>query len=88
MFIALDVTALVYVQIMNMRETRPWETYWTVISSEETTDQARFGSWFVYFRSCFENVHKRRSRDIVYANSGSIPRLEKAIWNIKTMSKY
>ena len=25
---------------------------------------------FVYFQSCFENVHTRRSRDTVYANSG------------------
>ena len=55
-----------------------------VISSGEETCLAGF----VYFRSCFENVHTRRSRDTVLANSGSIPRLEKAIWNAKTMSKY
>ena len=45
-----------------------------VISSEEATSLAGF----VYFRPCFENVHARRSRDTVWANSGSILRIEKA----------
>ena len=41
-FILLDVTALVqpFAQIINMRETGPWETDWIVISSEEATGQA------------------------------------------------
>ena len=41
-FIVPDVTALVYpfAQIINMRETGPWETDWIVISSEEATGQA------------------------------------------------
>ena len=73
-FIFLDVTALAFTQYINMRKTGPWEADWIVISSEEATGLAGF----VYFRSCFENVHTTRSRDTVRANSGSIPRPEKA----------
>ena len=59
--IVLDVTALAFAQIINMRQTRPWETDWIVISSEEATGLAGF----VYFRSCIENVHTRQSRNTV-----------------------
>ena len=40
--IVLDITALVqpFAQIMNIRETEPWETDWIAISSEEATGQA------------------------------------------------
>ena len=40
-FIVPDVTALAYpfAQIINMRETGPWETDWMVISSEEAMGQ-------------------------------------------------
>ena len=78
-----------------MRQTGPWETDWIVISSEEATglpvissEEATGLAGFVYFRSCFENVHTRRIRDMVQANSRAIPRVEKAIWNTKAMSKY
>ena len=60
-FIVLDVTALAFAQIMNIRQTENWETDWMVISSEEETCPASF----VYFCSCFENVHMRRGRDTV-----------------------
>ena len=60
-FIVLDVTALASAQIINMRQTGHWETDWIVISSEEGTGPGRF----VYFQSCFGNVHTRRSRDTV-----------------------
>ena len=60
-FNVLDVTALAVAQIINMRETGPWETDWIVISLEEGTGLAGF----VYFRSCSENVHTGRSRDMV-----------------------
>ena len=60
-FIVLDVTALAFAQIIIMRETEPWEKDLILVSSEEATGQA--GS--AYFRSCFENVHTRRSRDTV-----------------------
>ena len=33
-FNILDVTAPAFAQIINMRQTGPWETDWTVISSE------------------------------------------------------
>ena len=36
-FIVLDVNALAFAKIINMRETGPWETDWIVISSEEAT---------------------------------------------------
>ena len=39
-FIILDVTALAFAQIISLRETRPWEIGWIVISSEEATGQA------------------------------------------------
>ena len=58
-FIVLDVTAPAFAQVINMKETEPSETDWIVINSDETTGQA---SLFVYFKSCFENVHTRRSR--------------------------
>ena len=61
-FIVLDVTALAFAQIINMREIRPWETDPLEISLEEATGQASF---FVYFQPCFENVYTRRSRDTV-----------------------
>ena len=63
-FIVLDVTILAkpFAQIINMRETGPWETDWIVISSQEATDKA---SLFVYFQVCFENIHTIRSRDNV-----------------------
>ena len=52
-FIVLGVTALAFAQIINMRQTGPWETdWWIVISSEEATDQAGF----VYIRLCFETL--------------------------------
>ena len=35
--IYLDVTALTFAQIANMRQTEPWETDWIVISSEEAS---------------------------------------------------
>ena len=54
-FIVLDVKALAFAQIINMRETGPWETDWIVISSEEATGLAAF----VYFRSRFENIHTK-----------------------------
>ena len=38
-FIVLDVTALVFTQIVNMRQTGPWETDWVVISSSGTLRQ-------------------------------------------------
>ena len=62
-FIVLNVTVLAFAQTINMRETEPWETDWIMISSEEAlaTGEAEF----VYFWSCFENVHTRRSRDMV-----------------------
>ena len=60
-FIFLYVTALAFVQIINMRKTGPWERDWIVINSEEATGQARI----VYFRPCFESIHMRRSRDTV-----------------------
>ena len=66
-------TALTFAEIINMRPTGPWETDWIVISSEQAMDLAGF----VFFTSCFENVHARRSRDTVSANSGLIPRLIK-----------
>ena len=39
-FIVLDVTALAFAQIINMRETGHGETDWTVVSSKEATGQA------------------------------------------------
>ena len=64
-FIALDVAALSFAQILNMPErqdaSRPWETDLIVISAEEATGLAGF----VYFRSCFENFHTRRSCNTV-----------------------
>ena len=60
-FIVLDVTALAFAPIINMRQTGPSETDWIAISSEEATGPAGF----VYFRSCFENVHTRQIRDTV-----------------------
>ena len=60
-FIVQDVTALTFAPVINMRQAGPWETGWTVNSSEEATGLAEF----VYFRSCFENLHTRRSRDTV-----------------------
>ena len=60
-FIVLDVTALAFA--LALRQIGPSETDWVVISSEEAMGLARF----VYFRSCFENVHMRRSRDKVQA---------------------
>ena len=72
-FFVLDVTALAFVQIINMSQTEPWETDWIAISAEEATILARF----VYFQSCFEIIHARQSHDTVQANSGSIPRLER-----------
>ena len=71
-FIVLDMLLLLLLH--KLYETGPLETDWKVISSAVATGQAGF----VYFHSCFENVHTRRSRDTVYANSGSILRLEKA----------
>ena len=46
-FIVLDVTALAFAQIVNMRRTGPWETDWILISSEQATGLAGF----VYFPS-------------------------------------
>ena len=60
-FIVLDETALDFAPVVNVRQAGPWETDWIVISSEEVTGLAGF----VYFRLCFENLHKRRSRDTV-----------------------
>ena len=40
--IVLNVTALAFALIMNMRETGPWETDWIVISSEEATTKPVF----------------------------------------------
>ena len=56
-----------------MRQTGPRETDWIMISSEDANGLAGF----LYFRPCFENVHTRRSHDMVQANSGSTPRQEK-----------
>ena len=61
MFIVLDVTALAFAQIINVRQTRPWETDWIVVSSEKAKGLAGF----VYFWSSNENVHTRQSRDTV-----------------------
>ena len=44
--IVLDVAALAFPQIINMRQTGHWETDWTVISSDEAMGLAGF----VYFR--------------------------------------
>ena len=41
-FIVLEVTALAFAQIINMRQTGPWETDWIVIRSEEATGPAGF----------------------------------------------
>ena len=68
-----------------MRKTRPWETDWIVISSEEATGQATL---FVYFQSCFENIHTSGSHEMVQANSGKKPKLERGIWSTKTVSKH
>ena len=40
--IVLNVTALAFAPIINMRETGPWETDWIVISSEEATTKPVF----------------------------------------------
>ena len=34
-FIILDVTALAFAPVINMRQAAPWEPDWIVISSEE-----------------------------------------------------
>ena len=60
-FIVLDVTALAFTPVINMRQAEPWETGWIVNSLKEATGLAGF----VYFRSCFENLHTRRSGDTV-----------------------
>ena len=60
-FIVPGVTALAFAQIINVRQTGPWEIDWIVISSEEATGLPGF----VYFRSYFENVHTRCFRDMV-----------------------
>ena len=39
-FNVLDVTALAFAQIINVRQTGSWETDWIVISSEEATGLA------------------------------------------------
>ena len=56
-FIVLGVTALAFAQIINLRETGPWETDWIAISSEEATPNGL--SLLVYFQSCFENIHTK-----------------------------
>ena len=61
MFIVLDVTAVAFAPIINMKQTGPWETDWIMIISEKERDL----DGFVYFQLCFENIHTRRSRDTV-----------------------
>ena len=41
-FIVLDVIALAFAQIINMRETGHWETDWIVISSKESSQLRQF----------------------------------------------
>ena len=60
-FIILDLTALTFAPIINIRQVGLWETVWIMISSEEATGLAGF----VYFRSRFENVYRRRRRETI-----------------------
>ena len=39
-FIIIDVTALAFEEIINVRETAHWGTNWIVLSSEKATGQA------------------------------------------------
>ena len=59
-FIVPDVTALAFAPVINMRQAGSWETDW-IVNSLEATGVAGF----VYFRSCFENLHTRLSRHTV-----------------------
>ena len=85
-FIVLVVAALAFTQIVNMRETGPSEKDWIVLSSVEATPNGP--SLFVYFQSCFENVHKGRSRDTVDANSGIRAQTRKGYLEYKNYVKY
>ena len=60
MLIVLDVTALDFAQIINMRMTGPWETNWIVISSEEATTKP-----VCLLSVMLQNVNTRRGRDTV-----------------------